>query len=126
MPSSPRILSALVCVGFLAILCCWAAHRCTLSPYIALAPPSLSIILTVNLMGVPETFPALAKEDLEIQPASVRYEYDPWLLDDHPLRSHPTECIPGLGTFLGEWLTSLQRRWKEALFRAGCLLLACL
>ncbi|OOQ88159.1 hypothetical protein PEBR_14103 [Penicillium brasilianum] len=77
-------------------------------------------------MGVPETFPPLPKEELAMQPVTVRYEYDPWLLDDHPLRSHPTECIPGLGTFLSEWCASLQCRWKEILLRTGCLLLACL
>jgi hypothetical protein len=77
-------------------------------------------------MGVPETILALPKQESDNQPATVQYEYDPWLLDDHPLRSHPTECIPGLGAFLSEWFTSLQYRWKETLFRAGCLLLACL
>ncbi|KAJ5666346.1 uncharacterized protein N7477_008794 [Penicillium maclennaniae] len=58
--------------------------------------------------------------------SNPRYEYDPWLLDDHPLRTHPTECIPGLGTFLAEWLVSTQKRWKETLIRATCLILACL
>ncbi|KAJ5342614.1 hypothetical protein N7541_011738 [Penicillium brevicompactum] len=56
---------------------------------------------------VPETF------DLECN----RYEYDPWLLDDHPLRSYPTECIPGLGAYLDE---TIGKRTK-ALLRAGSL-----
>ncbi|KAJ5325452.1 uncharacterized protein N7506_008554 [Penicillium brevicompactum] len=56
---------------------------------------------------LPETF------DLE----SNRYEYDPWLLDDHPLRSYPTECIPGLGAYLDE---TIGKRTK-ALLRAGSL-----
>ncbi|KAJ5081858.1 hypothetical protein NUU61_010122 [Penicillium alfredii] len=58
-------------------------------------------------------------------PYPTQYEYDPWLLDDHPLRSYPTECIPGLLPFLGEWGQSLRKRWKASLLRAGCLLLAC-
>lgn len=73
-------------------------------------------------MGAPEML--LPKGELDLE--SSRYEYDPWLLDDHPLRSYPTECIPGLGSFLAEWLVSVQKRWKETLFRATCLILACL
>lgn len=75
-------------------------------------------------MGTPEM--VLPKTELDVIPDSVRYEYDPWLLDDHPLRSHPTVCIPGLGTFLAEWYTSTQRRWKDGLLRVGCIILACL
>lgn len=120
-------------VVFCPLLCAWnfsqfpAAAQITAgpSPSFPFEPPYRSITFTADLMSILETFPTLVKEDLEIQPASVRYEYDPWLLDDHPLRSHPTECIPGLGQFVGEWLTSLQLRWKETLIRAGCLLLAC-
>ncbi|KAJ5112710.1 hypothetical protein N7532_000755 [Penicillium argentinense] len=67
----------------------------------------------------------LPKSELDVIPDSMRYEYDPWLLDDHPLRSHPTVCIPGLGTFLAEWYTTTQRRWKEGLLRTGCIVLAC-
>lgn len=74
-------------------------------------------------MGAPEMLPPKGELDLE---SNTRYEYDPWLLDDHPLRSHPTECIPGLGSFLAEWLVSVQKRWKEILLRAMCLMLACL
>ncbi|CAG7983032.1 unnamed protein product [Penicillium salamii] len=61
-----------------------------------------------------------SKEAIDLE--SSRYEYDPWLLDDHPLRSYPTECIPGLGAYLEE---SIGRR-KKALLRAGCLLFGCL
>ncbi|KAJ5215683.1 uncharacterized protein N7498_002090 [Penicillium cinerascens] len=74
-------------------------------------------------MGAPETLSPKGELDLE---SNTRYEYDPWLLDDHPLRSHPTECIPGLGSFLAEWLVSVQKRWKEILLRAMCLILTCL
>lgn len=69
---------------------------------------------------------ALSKENLEIEPNVIRYEYDPWLLDDHPLRSHPTECIPGLGSFFAEWYISVQKCWMATLLRAVCLILACL
>ncbi|KAJ5666663.1 hypothetical protein N7462_011072 [Penicillium macrosclerotiorum] len=77
-------------------------------------------------MGAPEMLLAVPKDDLEVEPSIARYEYDPWLLDDHPLRSHPTQCIPGLGTFFTEWLSSTRRRWKETLCHAGCLVLICL
>ncbi|KAJ5994540.1 hypothetical protein N7451_010264 [Penicillium sp. IBT 35674x] len=66
--------------------------------------------------------PPKIEVDLE---SNVRYEYDPWLLDDHPLRSYPTECIPGLGAILAEAYTSVRNRWKECLLRAVCLVIAC-
>lgn len=75
-------------------------------------------------MATPEM--VLCKENKGVEPVLVRYEYDPWLLDDHPLRSHPTQCIPGLGPFIAEWWISFRQRWKETLLRTGCLLLACL
>jgi hypothetical protein len=62
----------------------------------------------------------LSREAFDLE--SNRLEYDPWLLDDHPLRSYPTECIPGLGGYLDE---SLGKR-KKAFIRAGCLVLGCL
>lgn len=77
-------------------------------------------------MGAPDSEMTLPKTEQDIIPDSMRYEYDPWLLDDHPLRSHPTVCIPGLGTFIAEWYASVERRWKDGLFRVGCILLACL
>ncbi|KAJ5407718.1 hypothetical protein N7509_001601 [Penicillium cosmopolitanum] len=76
-------------------------------------------------MGATDSEMTLPKTEQDIIPDSMRYEYDPWLLDDHPLRSHPTVCIPGLGTFIAEWYASVERRWKDGLFRVGCILLAC-
>lgn len=73
-------------------------------------------------MATPEM--VYCKEDPDVEPVLIRY--DPWLLDDHPLRSHPTQCIPGLGSFIADWYISVQKRWAEALLRVGCLLLACL
>lgn len=67
--------------------------------------------------------PPKIEVDLE---SNVRYEYDPWLLDDHPLRSYPTECIPGLGAIIAEGCTSVRNRWKECLLRAVFLVIACL
>ncbi|CAG8284710.1 unnamed protein product [Penicillium olsonii] len=61
-----------------------------------------------------------SKEAIDLE--SNRYEYDPWLLDDHPLRSYPTECIPGLGAYLDESIG----KGKKALLRVGCLLIGCL
>ncbi|CAI7602884.1 unnamed protein product [Penicillium glandicola] len=64
-----------------------------------------------------------SKEALDLE--SNRFEYDPWLLDDHPLRSYPTECIPGLSSYLDEYYESIGKR-KTILFRATCLILGCL
>ncbi|KAI2712139.1 hypothetical protein CBS147332_5775 [Penicillium roqueforti] len=63
-------------------------------------------------------------KDLDLE-ANTRLEYDPWLLDDHPLRSYPTECIPGLSLYLDEYYESIGKR-RALLFRAGCLILGCL
>ncbi|KAJ5554769.1 hypothetical protein N7535_007215 [Penicillium sp. DV-2018c] len=63
----------------------------------------------------------VSKETVDLE-AHPRLEHDPWLLDDHPLRSYPTECIPGLSAYLNE---SLGKR-KAILFRVGCLILSAL
>ncbi|KAJ5375801.1 hypothetical protein N7517_007807 [Penicillium concentricum] len=65
-----------------------------------------------------------SKETLNLE-TNPQFEYDPWLLDDHPLRSYPTECIPGLSLCLDEYYESIGKR-KAALFRAGCIILGCL
>lgn len=57
--------------------------------------------------------------------SNTRFEYDPWLLDDHPLRSYPTECIPGLSPYLDEYYESIGKR-RAIFFRAACLILGCL
>ncbi|KAJ5780135.1 hypothetical protein N7457_005295 [Penicillium paradoxum] len=64
----------------------------------------------------------VSKEALLDLESNTKIEYDPWLLDDHPLRSYPTECIPGLSAYLDE---SLGKR-KAVFLRAGCLIIACL
>ena len=69
---------------------------------------------------------ALSKTEFDPRRASISYDYEPWLLEDHPLRSYPTECIPGLGPIVLEWCSSWRGHWKEILFRAICLILACL
>ncbi|KAJ5758536.1 hypothetical protein N7520_005692 [Penicillium odoratum] len=66
------------------------------------------------------------KIEADLESNLAPYEYDPWLLDDHPLRSYPTECIPGLGPIIAEGLTSVRNRWKECLLRAVCLVITCL
>jgi hypothetical protein len=55
---------------------------------------------------------------------SNKLEYDPWLLEDHPLRSYPTECIPGLSPYLYGVYQSLSLR--KAFVRAAALVLGCL
>jgi len=75
---------------------------------------------TLAAMEAIQSEKELSKEALDLE--NNRFEYDPWLLDDHPLRSYPTECIPGLGAYLDE---SIGKR-KKGFLRAGCLLLGCL
>ena len=65
-----------------------------------------------------------SKDTLDVE-VNTRLEYDPWLLDDHPLRSYPTECIPGLSLYLDEYYESFGKR-RTLLFRAGCLILGCM
>ncbi|KAJ5604416.1 hypothetical protein N7510_009570 [Penicillium lagena] len=67
----------------------------------------------------------LSKEELFTAKSSLQ-EYQPWLLDDHPLRSYPTQCIPGLGPVLRSGFKSFRVRWKEHSLRAVCLILASL
>lgn len=50
-------------------------------------------------------------------------EYSWMLLEDHPLRSHPTDCWPGVFAFLGRCYTALKQRWTERLFPVLCLFL---
>ncbi|KAJ5805298.1 hypothetical protein N7474_011185 [Penicillium riverlandense] len=64
----------------------------------------------------------LSKE--ELLTAGSLQEYQPWLLDDHPLRSYPTQCIPGLGPVVRNGFKSFRLRWKEHSLRAVCLILA--
>ncbi|KAJ5319807.1 hypothetical protein PENANT_c026G04260 [Penicillium antarcticum] len=55
---------------------------------------------------------------------SNKLEYDPWLLEDHPLRTYPTECIPGLSPYLSEIYQSLSL--GKAFGRTAALVLGCL
>ncbi|KAL5362563.1 hypothetical protein BJX96DRAFT_154165 [Aspergillus floccosus] len=50
-------------------------------------------------------------------------EYSWMLLEDHPLRSHPTDCWPDVFAFLGRCYTALKQRWTERLFPVLCLFL---
>lgn len=68
--------------------------------------------------------PPKLKADLEA--SKEDHEYDSWLLEDHPLRSHPTQCIPGLGAALAELYTDLKQHTAWYLPRALLLVSACL
>lgn len=50
-------------------------------------------------------------------------DYDPLLLEDHPLRGYPRELPPGLDLFVQNWYHTIRKNWRERLFRAVCLLL---
>lgn len=51
------------------------------------------------------------------------YIYDPWLLEDHPLRSYPTECCPGLFDFIRNHYRAARKNWGERVFGLVCFLL---
>lgn len=61
-----------------------------------------------------------SKHELNLE----RCDFHPWLLEDHPLRSHPTECIPGLGGFLTEKLAFANS--KKFLLWLGFLIFICM
>lgn len=53
-------------------------------------------------------------------------DYNVMLMDDHPLRSYPTECIPGLSIYMGEWYTAAKKNATERVFRYSCVFLVIL
>lgn len=61
--------------------------------------------------------------DLEAHPEC---DYDVILFDDHPLRSYPTECIPGLSMYLTQWYTAARKNAGERIFHSACVLLVIL
>lgn len=65
------------------------------------------------------------KLEVDIEANSGIYEYDPWLLEDHPLRSHPSQCIPGLGDVFTDFYVHLKKHAKY-LIRAVILVVGCL
>lgn len=50
-------------------------------------------------------------------------DYDPWLLEDHPLRTPPTECCPGVSYFLRSCYNVAKKNWSGRVFRLVCFLL---
>ncbi|PYI24663.1 hypothetical protein BO99DRAFT_418262 [Aspergillus violaceofuscus CBS 115571] len=60
------------------------------------------------------------------QPLLEAQEYDSYswvLLEDHPLRSHPTECCPGIWWMLQQWYATVRKLWGDRIFSIICLLL---
>ncbi|KAE8149352.1 hypothetical protein BDV25DRAFT_130458 [Aspergillus avenaceus] len=45
------------------------------------------------------------------------------LLEDHPLRSYPRDCFPGLAVYVSGYLAALKKRWSESVFPLVCLFL---
>ncbi|KAE8131169.1 hypothetical protein BDV38DRAFT_290623 [Aspergillus pseudotamarii] len=65
-------------------------------------------------------------ELLNSTPSLRDKEYDSYsweLLENHPLRYHPDECIPGLSSYIARYLAILKRRWTERIFPLICLFL---
>ncbi|KAB8257140.1 hypothetical protein BDV32DRAFT_87398 [Aspergillus pseudonomiae] len=65
-------------------------------------------------------------DQLDNTPSLRDKEYDSYsweLLDDHPLRSHPTECIPGLSAYVARYSAILRKQWTERVFPLVCLFL---
>ncbi|KAE8378341.1 hypothetical protein BDV26DRAFT_190977 [Aspergillus bertholletiae] len=63
---------------------------------------------------------------LNSTPSLQDKEYDSYsweLLDDHPLRSHPAECIPGLTSYVARHFAFLRKQWTELVFPLVCLFL---
>lgn len=60
------------------------------------------------------------------QPLLEAQEYHSYswvLLEDHPLRSHPTECYPGIWWMLQQWYATFRKLWGDRIFSIICLLL---
>ncbi|KAL1966136.1 hypothetical protein VTN77DRAFT_4884 [Rasamsonia byssochlamydoides] len=57
----------------------------------------------------------------DIEAAEVEYAAD--ILDDHPLRSYPRKCCPGLSYIVQAWYRVAWKNWNERLFRLVCVLL---
>ncbi|OJK00844.1 hypothetical protein ASPACDRAFT_77726 [Aspergillus aculeatus ATCC 16872] len=60
------------------------------------------------------------------QPLLEAQEYDSYawvLLEDHPLRSHPTACCPGIWWMLQQWYATFRKLWGDRIFSIICLLL---
>jgi hypothetical protein len=65
-------------------------------------------------------------DKLRMTPIVEEKEYDSvsWgLLEDHPLRSYPTECFPGLLSCIVGYFAALRKRWAERVFSLICLFL---
>ena len=60
------------------------------------------------------------------QPLLSADEYDAYswvLLEDHPLRSHPTECCPGVLWVLRKCCAAVNKRWSDRALTLICLFL---
>ncbi|GAD94578.1 hypothetical protein AOR_1_742014 [Paecilomyces variotii No. 5] len=79
-------------------------------------------------MGVPtESPPSRTPSPYPVRQGDLEAgDYNVMLLDDHPLRSYPTECVPGLSIYVEEWCTAAKRNATERVFRYSCVLLVIL
>ncbi|KAJ9300794.1 hypothetical protein DTO271G3_1958 [Paecilomyces variotii] len=79
-------------------------------------------------MGVPtESPPSRTPMPYPVRQGDLETgDYNVMLMDDHPLRSYPTECVPGLSIYMGEWYTAAKKNATERVFRYSCVLLVTL
>ncbi|KAL1883642.1 Altered inheritance of mitochondria protein 6 [Paecilomyces lecythidis] len=79
-------------------------------------------------MGVPtESPPSRTPSPYPVRQGDLEAgDYNVMLLDDHPLRSYPTECVPGLSFYMEEWYTAAKKNTTERVFRYSCVLLVIL
>ncbi|PYH90767.1 hypothetical protein BO71DRAFT_67242 [Aspergillus ellipticus CBS 707.79] len=66
------------------------------------------------------------RDNLDPSGTKLTDEYDEYswvLLEAHPLRSHPTQCCPGLLWLLQRFCAAVRRRWSDRVLSLICLFL---
>lgn len=93
------------------------------SPVPSMAPAPVSEAIIQNQDDL-ENAPGISHNSTGAVPVRERdfdCDYDPWLLDDHPLRGYPTEC-GGLVLVVRNCVQAAKRNWNGRVFRVVCFL----
>lgn len=99
------------------------------SPVPSMAPAPLSEAIIQNQDHL-ENAPDIPRNSTGAVPVRERdfdcdcegdCDYDPWLLDDHPLRGYPTEC-GGLVLVMRNCVQAAKRNWNGRVFQVVCFL----